>query len=169
MKTLCVYTHWHHDTGYPVCFYVGKGTLDPKRGVQRPWSNVRSAFWKSVVAQHGFTVVINATGLTEAEAFEMERRLIAQIGRRDLGTGTLVNLTPGGEGVLGREPWNKGKPASPEVLVKLRAAKLGKKASPETRRKMSAGRAGVLNAFYGRKHTQETKDKISATKLNKAQ
>jgi hypothetical protein len=39
--------------------------------------------------------------LTEAEAFYEEMRLIEAYGRRDLGTGTLFNLTDGGEGFAG--------------------------------------------------------------------
>jgi hypothetical protein len=40
-------------------------------------------------------------GLDEAEAFYEEIRLIAEYGRRDLKTGTLFNLTDGGEGAVG--------------------------------------------------------------------
>jgi hypothetical protein len=38
---------------------------------------------------------------TENEAFEKEKELIKEYGRRDLGTGTLCNLTDGGDGVRG--------------------------------------------------------------------
>src|SRR5262249_9863732 len=38
---------------------------------------------------------------TEAAAFRYEKTLILKYGRRDLGTGTLCNLTDGGEGAAG--------------------------------------------------------------------
>ena len=49
-------------------------------------------------------------GLDEAEAFYEEMNLIALFGRRDLGTGTLFNLTDGGEGFSGAvrtEEWKQ--------------------------------------------------------------
>jgi hypothetical protein len=41
------------------------------------------------------------TGLTFAESVDHERYMIAVLGRKDLGTGILRNLTDGGEGVQG--------------------------------------------------------------------
>jgi hypothetical protein len=85
--------------------YVGKG-----QG-QRAY-----AHWEKVVHQNrGFGAVLaklRQLGLAplisivkefteEAEAFVEEMRLIAELGRRDLGTGTLFNLTDGGEGTAG--------------------------------------------------------------------
>ena len=46
-------------------------------------------------------IVILAENLSEAEAFEQERQLIAHWGRLDLGTGILYNRTNGGEGPSG--------------------------------------------------------------------
>lgn len=57
-------------------------------------------------------IVIN--GLTKKQAFQREVELIALYGRRDLGTGTLFNLTAGGEGSV---------ELSPEVLA-VRNAKI---------------------------------------------
>lgn len=45
--------------------------------------------------------------------------------------------------------------------------KIGKGRSPETCKKMSLSRMGEKNHFYGKKHTQETKDKISKSRKNK--
>jgi hypothetical protein len=55
---------------------------------------------------------------------------------------------------------HKGKTFSTETLEKMRLAKLGKKLSDETKRKMSENRKGEKNGFYGKKHSQETIDKI---------
>jgi hypothetical protein len=44
---------------------------------------------------------------------------------------------------------------------------LGTKASIETRRKQSESRKGVKNHFYGKSHSQESKDKISKAKVGK--
>jgi hypothetical protein len=85
--------------------YVGKG-----QG-RRAW-----AHWEAPVHKNrGFGAVLaklRHLGLApliaivkefedEAEAFVEEMRLIAEFGRRDLGTGTLFNLTDGGEGTAG--------------------------------------------------------------------
>lgn len=71
------------------------------------------------------------TNLDESTAFELEEFLISEIGRIDLGTGTLTNLTSGGEGSSG-------------VIV-----------SEETRHKRRLKMQGVLNPNFGRKDTPE--------------
>jgi hypothetical protein len=81
--------------------------------------------------------------LTEEEAFKHEIYMIAVFGRKDLGTGILRNKTNGGDGISG--------------LVH----------TEESKRKMSESHKGENNHFYGKSHSQETKDKISDLKRGK--
>lgn len=87
------YTYaWLREDGRP--YYIGKGTGDRaytgrgRRGNRQPPKD------KS-------RVLILKRNLTEEEAFRHERYLIAVFGRKDLGTGILINLTDGGDGVPG--------------------------------------------------------------------
>lgn len=60
-----------------------------------------------------------------------------------------------------------GKTKSPEHRQKISAAKLGLTASDETKKKFSAMRSGSGNPMFGKRHSEETKAKIRATKLKK--
>jgi hypothetical protein len=95
---------------------------------------------------------------TEEEAYALEEKIITEIGRIDLGTGPLYNLTNGGKGMkkyiiseTHREAirksnserelseavlknfagWNKGIPHSEENKAKISAGGKGKKRTPE--------------------------------------
>lgn len=91
----CVYLHITNDT--KEVFYVGKGLK------HRPYKLCgRNKFWHNVVRKHGFVVEIVKENITEEQAMLLEQELIRKYGRRNLGTGSLVNLTDGGEGVSGK-------------------------------------------------------------------
>jgi hypothetical protein len=106
--------------------------------------------------------------LSEEDAYKLEEEYILKYGRIDLGTGCLRNMSNGGKGVScpkGRVPWNKGKKEDPIVTAKRAKALTGIKRSSEYKSKMSAIKKGTNtgsnNHFYGKTHTQETRQKIS--------
>jgi hypothetical protein len=82
------------------------------------------------------------SGLLESEAFQWESFYIQHYGRIDNGTGILRNLTNGGEGSSGC------------------------KASLETREKISQAAKGNKK-WLGRRHTSESRAKISLAKAGK--
>lgn len=127
-------------------------------------------------------------GLTEAEAFLVERELIALYGRRP--AGSLVNGTDGGEGASGRDPGlqakisaavsrslmghpvseetraklrdlNLGRPRAPEVVAKTAEANRGKKRTQEQRARFSKAQLGNKNSL-GRVCTLEMRERLRA-------
>jgi len=134
-------------------------------------------------------VLILKKNLTEEEAFRHEIYMIAIYGRKDLRTGILHNFSDGGEGLSCPSPEviekiresRKGYKHSPETCAKLRErAKKRPPVSEEERRKRSERAKGRNNPRFGaivseetrrkigekskgREHTEETKNKMSAS------
>lgn len=138
MKDFYVYKYLRED-GTP--YYVGKG-----KG-KRAWNRGKNERIKKPSEDR---IVIVETNLTENEAFELEKKLILEYGRKDIGTGILQNRTDGGDGVagakFGRPPqeridkiakWHTGKKRSEETRIKLRESHIGIKDSEETKVKKS--------------------------------
>lgn len=78
-------------------FYIGIGDNEKRAYSQRS----RNRHWKNI-AKKGYEVEVLFEDLTWEQACEKEKEFIALYGRKDLGAGTLVNLTDGGDGALGR-------------------------------------------------------------------
>src|ERR1700732_3623 len=81
--------------------YVGKGKDDRWNDHERS-KRFKNNFLKGIVAEAkvaglDLPKVKIQEGLTEEAAHELECLLIKVIGRRNIGTGPLVNLTDGGE------------------------------------------------------------------------
>lgn len=89
------YVYLHRKPATGEAFYVGKGSND------RAWNVERNIQWKRTRNKHGLVVEIIASGLQEWYALELEMNLIAYYGRADLGKGTLLNKTDGGDGCKG--------------------------------------------------------------------
>jgi hypothetical protein len=158
MPSLChVYLDRKPD-GTP--FYVGIGNARRVKHIDRN-------HWHAAVREKysGWTrTVIESADREKCKEFEMF--LIAEIGRRDLGKGPLVNLTDGGEGA-------EGLIQSPEACEKIRVSKLGfswGRHSPDTRRRQSLASKGkpksaahceaLSKALKGRKLSDEHKKNI---------
>lgn len=89
-----VYLHKKKTTGE--IFYVGKGNS------RRAWERGgRNKYWHSIVKAHDYVVEIYQNYLQEWYALELEQDLILKYGRRIDKTGTLCNITTGGESQSG--------------------------------------------------------------------
>ena len=99
--------------------------------------------------------------LNEDQAFELERLLIKTFGRDDLKTGTLFNLTDGGEGPEGM---------SLDWRARISAANtgntywVGRHHTETSKQKMAASRSR-LPPNHTTPHTDEAKEKMSKAKL----
>jgi hypothetical protein len=86
-----VYRHIRHDINKP--FYIGIGR-DEKRAYVK---TKRNKEWNSIVSNTEYSVEILFDNLSNDEAYLKEKELIELYGRVDLGNGTLVNKTSGGQ------------------------------------------------------------------------
>jgi hypothetical protein len=129
-------------------YYVGKGARD------RATSKCRTVPKPS---DPSFIVYIQE-GMTEQEAFNLEKYCIALYGRIDKGTGILRNLSDGGDGPSGTI-------YSEERRKKLAEWSRGRTHPPEVRRKIGEAQMGSKNHAWGKEMPKETRDKIS--KANK--
>lgn len=138
---MIVYRHRRLDTNE--IFYVGIGKTEKRAYSKRS----RNSLWYNIVDKTDYSVEIIAEVDTWELACELEELLIQEYGRRDLGLGSLVNMTDGGEG-------RTNVVVSDETRKKMSKTRTGKKFSEETKTKIS-------EAMKGKKHLEETKRKIS--------
>jgi hypothetical protein len=158
-------------------YYIGKGKenriYSKQKNIKPPKDKSRIIFLKQ--------------NLTEEEAFKHEKYMIAVFGRKDLGTGILLNRTDGGEGSSGCIPSeetkqklseaNKGRTVSKETRKKISEARKGKTHSEEHKRKLSEANKGHIvseetkrklsEAHKGNTLSNETKRKMSEVRKGK--
>ena len=100
--------------------------------------------------------------LTEQEALAAEVALIKKIGR-DIHGGPLVNLTDGGDGTSGRICSDETRTKMSKALKGMRIPQEAIERAKKTREaRLTPERRAKYASFKGRKHTAETKAKMSA-------
>lgn len=86
-------------------FYIGKGSgnrMDIHNKVIDKHNRLKQNIINKIKLENKNPIIILLyENITEHSAFRLEKHLINEIGRRDLGLGTLSNLTNGGEGTSG--------------------------------------------------------------------
>ena len=146
-----LYRHIRLDKNEP--FYIGVGTNHKyKRECQK--GARRSDIWNKISSKTKYEIEILIDDLTLEQANNKEKEFIKLYGRIDLGTGTLCNLTDGGEGqsnFLIKE----------ETRKKISESKKGYKYSEEVKKRLSL-------SHIGNKHSDETKKKMSSTRKGKS-
>lgn len=140
MKTWLVYIHKNQKT--EEVFYVGIGST-----IKRPYAKSnRSDRWQNYVRKYGLPIIeIIHSGLSFDNAMLIEKELIAKYGRKKYEpNGQLINVSKGGYG-------SEGVPCSEERKEYLRTMTRGEN-----------------NPNYGRKHTDEAREKIRQSRIGKS-
>jgi len=152
-----VYSHIRKDS--LDVFYIGVGI-----NIKRAYSvYYRNKYWHNIVNSVGYFVTILYDGITSQEAHEIEKKLILQYGRKDLGTGPLVNVTNGGDGVVGFKWTIEQRQAKSGTKCPL----YGRKQTTETistksgERSHLFGKKGRLHPMYGKTQTDEAREQQS--------
>jgi hypothetical protein len=149
-----LYRHIRLDKTQP--FYIGIGKDDDsnfKRAYYKS-KQKRNKIWIDIINKTSYRVEILFENLSWEEACEKEKEFITLYGRLNINTGTLANMTDGGEGTFGLKWSEESKLNHHSKKVGIRGYFYNKKLTEEHRN-------NIKNSLKGRIHSEDTKNKIS--------
>jgi hypothetical protein len=148
-------------------FYIGKG--EGRRIHTHVGKKLKANTPKNNKIKKLFSInldpikVFIKTRITEKEAFNLEIKIIKTIGRKDLGTGCLNNLTEGGEGLSG---FKHSKSTKNKIRNSLIGVNVGRFVNDSWREKISKNHS----KYWTGKHLSETSiQKMKKTKKDNPQ
>lgn len=168
MMPFYIYRHIRPDKDE--VFYIGKGyKLSKGHSERHKDKHGRNKWWKAIVAKNGgvYDIEIIFECETEGEVNRKEIEFIKLYGRSDLGNGTLVNLTDGGDGSVGAKMSDENKKRLSELWSGYNHPNWGKKLSKETCMKKSESMKISEKNLKGKKLPDWWRDKIRQTKFGK--
>lgn len=161
-----VYQHRRLDTNE--IFYIGIGN-DKNRAYSK---YDRSSIWFNYVNKYGYKIEIIESNITWEKALELEKYYIKKIGRLKKNEGPLVNLTDGGDGILGYNHTDEtkeflrklktGAKLSPEHIEIIIKSNTGRKHTEEELKKMSQSQIGEKNHMWGKNGSAVSNSKLSS-------
>jgi group I intron endonuclease len=158
-----VYRHIRKDKAQ--VFYIGIGTRSGNHRAKSKSS--RNKIWNSIVKKTDYEVEMLFEDVDLDFAIEKEKEFIKLYGKMIDGTGTLCNLTDGGEGSVGFKHTEEFKKRLSESRkgVKPKNTRKGFIVTEETREKIRLANTGKFkgdkNPYYGKKHSDEVRKKMS--------
>jgi len=145
-------------------FYIGIGGFNKNEkanSYKRAYTKLnRNKYWTYITDKTEYTVEIILDYIDFIQACNKEKEFIKLYGRKNLGTGTLCNLTNGGDG-------NRGLLFTEEHKRKISKSVKGFKHTNETKEKMSNLKKGKISNRKGEILSEKTKNKISESNKGK--
>lgn len=136
-----LYRHVRLDSNIP--FYIGIGKKQKKFSAtieneyKRAFSKKRTSYWNKIVnkSKYRVDIVLESCDLNFIKKKEFE--FISLYGRRDLGSGSLCNLTDGGEGCFNRiSTPERNRKISEALKLRVRKKETFEKTSKALRKKI---------------------------------
>lgn len=143
--------------------YIGQTCMKPEHRWRNGNGYINNSYFYNAIQKYGwdnFEHVIVAKNLTQSEANNIEERLIKECQSTDRNNG--YNIMFGGDN-------HSLSDETKEKLSKIAKERMGSYTQEELEnigRKISVALSGENNGFYGKKHTEETKQKMRDNHAN---